>query len=254
LFPTLLTTPWFQVPTYGVMLALSYLVAIEVGVRKAEAAGEDPEKLSTLVTILILGAFAGGRALFVWLEWPLYADNFWRILDLREGGLVFFGGLAGAFFSCLVYVLYAGIRPFHMADYAMGSVALGQAIGRIGCLGVGCCYGSAWEGPWAIELHGAMRHPVQLYASLSLFLFWLGSEWTYRRWHQKKPGIILVLYLYFQAGHRYLMETFRSDPRGGTFHLGMSISQEIAVILGMTAVLLHLVLARWLWTQEQVQE
>lgn len=250
MFPTLLTTPWFSVPTYGVFLALAYLVAIEVGVRQAEAAGEDPDKLSNLVTILVLGAFAGGRALFVWLEWPHYAGDYLRILDLREGGLVFYGGLIGAFSSCLAYALWAGMRPLHMADHAMGAVALGQAIGRIGCLGVGCCYGAPWGGPWAIELHGVYRHPTQIYASLSLLVLFGLSLWVHRRWHPTRPGVVLLLYLYYQAVHRYVLETFRSDPRGGTFHFGLTISQEIAVGLGLTALVLHLYLVTQVWDRE----
>jgi phosphatidylglycerol:prolipoprotein diacylglycerol transferase len=238
------------VPSYGVFLALAYLVAIETGIRKAEAAGEDPDKLSNLVLILVLAAFLGGRALFVWLEWPMFRDDPKRIFYLWEGGLVFYGGLFGSFFACLAYVLAVGIRPLHMADYAMGSVALGQAVGRIGCLAVGCCYGAPWNGPVAIFLHGQMRHPVQVYASLSLFFLWGLSEWVYRRYHETRPGSVLLLYLYYQAFHRYLMETFRVDPRGGTFHFDLSISQEIAVALGATALILHGILSAFVWRKE----
>jgi phosphatidylglycerol:prolipoprotein diacylglycerol transferase len=247
-FPDLIVTPWFTLQSYGVCLALAYLVAIELGIRKAERGGEDPHVISNFVLVLVIFAFAGGRALYVWLEWQeKFAGDPMRMFAIWEGGLVFYGGLIGAFSACAAYIFYHGLRPMHLADYAMPSVMIGQAIGRIGCLGVGCCYGAEWSGAWAIHLHGASRHPVQAYAALSLFVGWAILEWLYRSKHRRLPGICLVGYAAYQSWHRYLMETYRVDDRGGTFHFGMTISQEIAVALGLGALLLALGLAKWHW-------
>lgn len=252
MFPDLIVTPWFTLQSYGVFLALAYLVAIELGIRKAERAGEDATVISNFVLVLVIFAFAGGRALYVWLEWQdKFATNPWKVFAIWEGGLVFYGGLIGAFSACTAYVLYHGLRPMHLADYAMPSVMIGQAIGRIGCLGVGCCYGAPWEGAWSIFLHGAYRHPVQAYASASLFLGWALLEWLYRSKHRRYPGICLVGYMGYQSWHRYLMETYRVDDRGGTFHFGMTISQEIAVVLGLGALMLAGGLALWHWPKFQ---
>ena len=248
MFPNLIETPWFTLQSYGVFLALAYLVAIELGIRKVERGGEDPQVISNFVLVLVIFAFAGGRALYAWLEWQdKFAANPMRVFAIWEGGLVFYGGLIGAFSACAAYIAYHRLRPMHLADYAMPSVMIGQAIGRIGCLGVGCCYGAEWAGAWAIHLHGAYRHPVQAYASASLVLGWLILEWLYRNKHRRYPGICLVGYMAYQSWHRYLMETYRVDDRGGTFHFGMTISQEIAVSLGLGALLLALGLARWHW-------
>lgn len=254
MFPVLLKTPWFTLQSYGVFLALAYLIAIELGIRKAEGAGEDPRVISNMVLVIVIFAFLGGRLLYVWLEWPRFAPHPWKVFYLWEGGLVFFGGLVGAFAACAAYIFKSGLRPWHIADYSMGSVAIGQAIGRVGCLSVGCCYGAAWDGPWAIHLHDAWRHPVQAYASLSLFLLFGLCELAYRRWHTRRPGIVLLVYGYYQGVHRYVMETFRVDPRGGTFHFGLTISQEIAVGILLGTLALNVFLYKVIWKRSADDE
>lgn len=249
MYPELLKTPWFTLQSYGFCLAMAYLVAIELGIRKAEREGLDPKKISNFVLVLVISAFAGGRALYVYTEWPVFREDPIQILKIWQGGLVFYGGLLGGFFACLTYVKVSGLKPLQLADMAMPSVAIGQSIGRVGCLLVGCCFGAPWDGPWAIHLHGQTRHPVQFYATISLFVLWLLLEKLYAAKARQKPGIVLLGYMYYQCFHRYTMETFRVDPRGGTFHFGMSISQEIAVGIGLAALTVHLCLAKFVWAK-----
>jgi len=85
------------------------------------------------------------------------------------------------------------------------------------------------------------KHPYHIYK-----LFFL-CELAYRRWHPQRPGTVLLVYGYYQGVHRYVMETFRVDPRGGTFHFGLTISQEIAVGIFLGTALLHLYLATRVW-------
>ncbi len=248
MFPVLLDTPFGSLQSYGVFLALAYLVAIELGVRKIEKMGYDPKKISNFVLILVLSAFAGGRILYAILEWETkFAAHPWKVFYLWEGGLVFYGGLIAAFIACLSYTIYTKMNVWEIADAAMPSVMVGQAIGRLGCLAVGCCWGAPYSGPLSISLHGELRHPVQAYASVSLFFGWLILEWCFRTKRKRFPGICLVGYMAYQSWHRYLMETFRVDPRGGQFHFGMSISQEIAVGLGLGAILLAAGLQYFYW-------
>jgi phosphatidylglycerol:prolipoprotein diacylglycerol transferase len=73
--------------------------------------------------------------------------------------------------------LLLGIRTSTGDGFAL-PLLVGQAIGRLGCLFEGCCYGTPWDGPWAVTLHGTARHPVQLYeACLDLLLAaWLFAQ------------------------------------------------------------------------------
>lgn len=252
MFPVLLKTPFFTIYSYGVFLASAYLVAMELGFRKGEQEGYDPQVFSNFVLLVIVSAFAGSRALYVWLEWPSFAAEPWRAFFIWEGGLVFYGGLLGCLAACVPYVYrHPQLQVLRLADLAMPSVAIGHAIGRVGCLGVGCCYGAPTDVAWGIQLAnlppGMIVHPVQAYAAASLFVLWRILEWQWAKNRNRYPGWVFLVYCYYQSVHRYTMEVFRSDPRGGTFHFGMTISQEVAVGLGILALTLHTLAWKFVW-------
>lgn len=257
MFPVLFQTESFTLYSYGLFLALAYLIAIEAAFRRAEFEGFDARTFSNFMLLLIVSAFGGSRLFFVWLEWPMFADDPMRIFKIWQGGFVFYGGLLICFSTVFPYALYHSMGVVRVADLCFPSVALGHAIGRIGCLGVGCCYGAPTDLPWGIQLPYLIRdgvfgpdvyiHPVQAYASASLFCLFVLLEWQWRVHRYRYPGWVFILYCYYQCFHRYTMETFRVDPRGGTFHFGMTVSQEIAVGLGLVAVTLHVLARTYYW-------
>ncbi len=254
MFPVLLKTPWFTIYSYGVFLAAAYLSAIELAFRKGEAEEYDPAFFSNLILVAVLSAFAGSRLFFVWIEWPSFRAEPWRAFFLWEGGFVFYGGLLASVGLSMGYVLWKRQSVLKLLDLCVPSIAFGHAVGRIGCLGVGCCYGAPTDLPWGIVLPnvtnvppGTMLHPVQAYASISLFALWATLEHQWRRTKDRHPGWVFVVYCYWESVARYLMEVFRIDPRGGTFHLGMSVSQEIAVGLGLVGFVTHVWLRTRYW-------
>ncbi len=94
----------------------------------------------------------------------LLEPSFWT-----GGGFVFYGG----FLCVLLFLVFYKLLKFplnaHHLWAMLPALTLGHAIGRIGCLLAGCCYGSETSGWWGIHLHGATRHPTQAFESLGLF-------------------------------------------------------------------------------------
>ena len=89
-------------------------------------------------SILLVGA----RGLYVLSYWQedFAGRPLWQILNIRGGGLVFYGGLIGASLACILYVRLKRLPLWKIADVLAPSIALGHAFGRIGCLMNGCCY------------------------------------------------------------------------------------------------------------------
>jgi phosphatidylglycerol:prolipoprotein diacylglycerol transferase len=125
--------------------------------------------------------------------------------------------LIGASIAFVLYTRWKKLPPWKLADVVAPSLALGYAIGRIGCLLNGCCYGRECDLPWAITFPpesrgappGVPRHPTQLYDSL-LSLGWsVVLAWLFRR--KKFDGQIFAIYLIGYALLRSLVEVFRGD-------------------------------------------
>ena len=90
-----------------------------------------------------------------------------RVLDVSKGGLVVFGSLIGGLGAALVYCYFRKAPFLAIADLIAPSLVLGLAIGRIGCLMNGCCYGSVCDQPWALEFPAGENAGTQLAAPTS---------------------------------------------------------------------------------------
>jgi phosphatidylglycerol---prolipoprotein diacylglyceryl transferase len=202
---------------YGVLVAAGFLAGLWTASRRAPRSGISGNQILDLGPWLIVGAVVGGRLLFVVSYWreDFAGHPWWEVFMIRRGGLVFYGGFAGA---ALAHVLYCRIKrlPFwKLADILAPSIALGYFFGRLGCLMTGCCYGAVCELPWAIQFpighasHPHPVHPTQLYEAAAGLIMYAGLAWLYRRKHFE--GQIFALYLMANGGLRFGIEFFRGD-------------------------------------------
>jgi phosphatidylglycerol:prolipoprotein diacylglycerol transferase len=143
------------------------------------------------------------------------------------GGFVFYGGLIGA---AAIYFIYRKLRlPMDQQTLAalVSALAMGHAIGRIGCFLAGCCFGEVTDAWWGIHQHGEFRHPTQLLESLGLFFIsWL--VWS-------KKATSLSLYLVTYGILRFGIEFLRGDIIRGSWGF-LTPSQWIslfAVLVGL---------------------
>jgi phosphatidylglycerol:prolipoprotein diacylglycerol transferase len=250
--PILLTTPFFTLYTFGVLLAAAYLAALAWAVRGARRAGLDPDAMMSLGTSAIIGALIGAKALLAIRSPQEYLTSLAALRSLLSSAGDFYGGFIGALIASAIFFRRHPQLPFwRAADICAPAIALGQAIGRIGCFMAGDDYGSQTSVPWAVTFTkpeaaqiggvplGVPLHPVQLYESvvcLALFgiLVWLG-----RRRH--RDGDVIVAYTALYAAARFVLEFFRGDAdRGFVFGGLLSTSQFIAI--GMFALSLGVLL------------
>lgn len=240
----------FAVYWYGLLLATGILAGLWTASRRGLRDGLAPESLLDLAPWLIIGAVVGARLLFVVTYWDeqFAGKPFVDVFNIRKGGLVFHGGLVGGVISCAIYLRWKRLPVWKVADAMAPSIALGQAIGRIGCLMFGCCYGRACDLPWAIhfpEDHytaGAGVHPTQIYESVLDFGLYLALAWLYRR--KRFSGQIFAAYLIAYAFVRSFVEFFRGDYP--TYYLGgwATPAHGVSLILLVAGVVLWRALSR----------
>lgn len=238
--PELIRIGSIALPSYGLMLALGFLVGLWLVRRRAPAFGLAPDDASDVGIWLLLSGLLGAKLLLVIVEWPQYVSSWEGLKDLARAGGVFYGGLIGAVVGTAIVLRKRGMSFFSFADAAAPSIALGQSLGRVGCLLAGCCWGRHCELPWAITFSdpkahenvgvplGIPLHPTQVYeaaGTLALCLLLIALE------RRRYSGETFVRYLFGSAILRFTIEVFRGDPRGTV--LGMSTSQFIA--LGLAA-------------------
>jgi phosphatidylglycerol:prolipoprotein diacylglycerol transferase len=244
--------------TYGVAIAVGFLVAILVGVRTARRTGDDPELVRDLCFWLLVSSLVGSRLLFIATNIPTYVQlcreehDCFRALRVWEGGLVFFGGFFAALITAVWYTRRHQMRFWRVADVLAPSVALGHFFGRLGCYAAGCCWGTEAHGAalaWAVRFPSASLvfqdyaarealppsaeltpplHPVQLYEAfgeLTLFLL-LSLLLRRKRW----DGQVLAAYLVGYSLLRLVVELFRGDAARRFVTASLSTSQFIALL------------------------
>lgn len=221
--------------SYGAMLALALAVASGLTLRACARAGQPVGLVISLIACAIMGGFAGAWTLFVLVEWVRTGT-----LDalLRGGGLVFFGAVPGGLFGAFLGAHVLRVRLLPVLDLSVVGLACGHALGRLGCLLGGCCFGSAFSGPWAIRYGhpfapGAhppiLRHPTPLYESVGL----IGLAMVFVWWPVRGigRGRRAVAYALSYSALRIVTELFRGDSvRGVDVVLGLSTSQVLSAI------------------------
>jgi phosphatidylglycerol:prolipoprotein diacylglycerol transferase len=239
------------VHTYGVLVATGFLLGLGLAVRQAKREGIPPNKIVDLGFYILLSALIGSRLFYVMINAGYYLKNPLDIFKVWEGGLVFYGGLVLTVPTVLWYVKKNALSVWSTADLFAPSLAIGHAIGRIGCFYAGCCYGKPAEGlPWAVTftdpqtlaLVGIPLHPTQLYESLGELTIFLVLI-TLRR-HRSFNGQLFVTYVMLYSVLRFIVEFFRGDIARGFITHQLSFSQGVSVLMFLTAVAVFIVLRR----------
>lgn len=257
MFPELFHIGSFPVNTYGVLLALAFLVALVVAARLAARDGLPRERIYDLGLWMLLAALLGSKVLMLWTE-PAYRENPWQLfsLDFLRSGGVFYGGLIGAILTGYFLARYYKLPWWKTADAFAPGIALGQSIGRLGCFSAGCCWGKPTNLPWGVqftELGNRITgvpidehlHPTQLYEAGATLLFFFFLLWLHRR--KRFSGQVILFYAVLYGAARFLIEFVRDDPRGDIAGLttltGLSTSQMISLIVGITGLVI--LILRW---------
>ncbi len=163
----------------------------------------------------LIGAVLGAKLGMLLFIAPADAgDVFSQVFSLDFTGKTIVGGLIGGYLGVELTKKLVGIRQSTGDGFAV-ALPLSQAIGRIGCLLNGCCYGAVTDSALGVHMHGFARHPVQIY-ELVLDLALAGALWATRR-SERPRGHLFRMYLIGYAVIRFVTEFFRGDP---AVHLG----------------------------------
>jgi phosphatidylglycerol:prolipoprotein diacylglycerol transferase len=231
-----------SIHTYGVLVAAAFLLGFSLAVRQGKKQGIPPERIIDIGFYALLAAIVGSRLLFVAINAGHYLKHPLDVMKIWEGGLVFYGGLLLAVPVALWYIRKHSLDMGSLMDIFAPSMAIGHAVGRLGCFFAGCCYGKPAGVPWAVTFldpeclarTGIPLHPTQLYESLGEFLNFLILI-TLRRWQSFK-GQLFWTYIVLYSALRFTVEFFRGDAARGYVVAGISVSQGISLIIGLAAV------------------
>lgn len=251
MFPRLFHIGNFNLPTYGFLVSLGVLVGLLISVRNSEKEGINPDTAWNFGILVVLAGIVGAKVLYIINDWGIYSAHPSEIFSLStlQAGGVFSGGLIGAFAAAAWYIRKHHMPPLATCDAFAPGLAMGHAIGRVGCFAAGCCYGKPthhWWGvtftnPLAASLVGTPLNeplqPTQLFESaVELAIFFI-LMWMFRR--KKFDGQIFGTYLFLYGIARYFLEFIRDDPgRGSVFGGAMSGTQLISICLVITGGLI----------------
>ncbi len=234
--------------SYGVAVAMGLILGAFMAGRSAYRSGIDVGGAIAAIGFAVAGGLAGASSMF-WLVELIRTGSL--TAGLEQPGLVFYGGPLGGALG-----LWFGARKLELPlgrflDVAIAGLPAGHALGRLGCFFGGCCYGRAWDGPWAVRYTHPMapaawppilRHPTPLYESLLLMAF----AWVLVLWPPshvgtgRRAGVYLIGY----ACIRLVTELFRGDTVRGIYFGFVSTSQLISLALFAVGLAIVLVTTR----------
>jgi phosphatidylglycerol:prolipoprotein diacylglycerol transferase len=237
-YPQLVHFGRFFLPTYGFLVSLGVLIGLWISVRNSERLGIDGEKAWNLGILVVLCGIVGAKVLYVINE-GMSAREIFSIETLQAGG-VFSGGLIAALLAAAWYVRRHHLPALRTCDAFAPGLALGHAIGRIGCFAAGCCYGKPTHHFWGVVFTNPLAHqitqtplnvrlePTQLFESaveLANFFFLM---WLLKR--RKFDGQVFGAFMFIYGVARFFLEYLRDDPgRGSVFGGAMTGTQLIAI-------------------------
>ena len=226
--------------SYGVLTALGFLCAILTWLWLGRRESRPQGFAADLGFWLMTGGILGSRLAYVIAHWDYYRGVPLEIVRIDQGGLIFYGGLLLASAVLVVFARRHRLPVWHLADFAIPGLAIGHALGRVGCFLNGCCYGRPAGDhfcgiayPPVCEpgklFPGIPLFPVQLIESAALIAIWIVLLFAYPR--RKKDGFVFALYLLLYPPVRFALEYLRGDERQSWLALDVAQVTSIALFL-----------------------
>lgn len=241
MYPLLLELGPVSIYTYGVLLAAAYLIGLWLAAVRARARGLDGARVTDLGIYVLVSAFVGAKLLLLVVEFDHLRQDPARIWTLVRSAGVFYGGLLLAVTVAFWQMRRHRLPVWTTCDAFAPGIALGQAVGRVGCLLAGCCYGRPTELPWGVTFTNPLAaanvgtpldlslHPTQLYESGAALAI-LGLLLLGERRGAGFPGRTFWSYLLLYPCARFAIEFLRGDPRGAVFD-SLSTSQFVSLLI-----------------------
>lgn len=236
MYPYLAEIGPLTIGSFGVMVALAFLAALLVLKAEFLRQGIEADLAESLITGAMIGGLVGAKLYFVFFETP--SDYSWlEMLDVlfSGSGVTFYGGFVVAAITAIAIIRRRNAPMAGVADALGLALALGYAIGRIGCQLAGDGdYGKPTDLPWAMAYPDGVVptlekvHPAPVYETL-IGLGSFGFLWIVRR-RITTPGVLFSMYLVLAGSARFAVEFVRINPQViGTLTAAQLISFVLVV-------------------------
>ena len=234
MYPELLKIGNFSISSFGVMVALSFLVAYWLCLKEFRRKNLSEDLLGNLFLAAMIGGIAGAKLLYLFENIPIkeILQNPVQHIFAR-GGLTFYGGLFGAILLTWIVAKRSKLDFWLLGDSVAPAMAIGYSIGRLGCFLVGDDYGIRSDLPWAVAFPNGLPptietvHPTQIYEAIIMLVVFL-YLWKIRK-DIYKTGYIFSLYLILAGSERFIIEFLRNTTRSSVPNL--SIAQVMAAVI-----------------------
>ena len=253
--PILIDFGPFALHSYGLAMAVAFGLGIWIAMKRADARGIGGKYALDLAVLILIFSLVGARATYVVTHWSEFADHpFDAISPVQHtgqigiAGLVLLGGVIAGFITAWYYSRKKQIPFLVTTDLFIPSLALGIAVGRLGCFFNGCCFGLPSDLPWACTFPtdslagdvypGVHIHPTQLYESAYMLLVFAGLMLGDRK--APARGVLTGWFLLLYGFGRFFVEMLRwyehemilfSTPR-------FTFSQLISLVMIIAGVVL----------------
>lgn len=270
--PTIIQFGPVAIRSYGLMLAISFIIGLWFAGRRAKSQGINPDIFNNFSIFAIISSIVGARLFYVFFHFSEFNDPSRRNIFTRFGiillriispfhsggefgisGLMFYGGLIVAIVVGVLYIHHHRINILKVCDIMAPSIALGAFFTRIGCFLNGCCFGKPTDSFWGMVFPdaspasyffpGTAIYPTQIFSSLlgiTAFVMLLFLE-RYKRFE----GYTFTLFLMFLAFGRFVIDYFRFYTEIVTIRtigLTLTINQVIGICIFLVSLIMFLLL------------
>lgn len=226
--------------SYGFLIACAFFISIFLARQRAKEINVKPDFITDLGILILTSGIIGARIGYVGLHWKNFSNSVIDIFKVYEGGLVFSTGFLLSLVSSFIYIKFRKKSFLKIADCVIPYIALGQAIGRIGCFLNGCCYGIRTDSFIGVKFPNLPYsvYPTQLFSTVFLFFLFLGLIWV----RKKKifNGMLLLIYILGFSSFRFFLNFIRAD-RIKIIAGGLTFFQYVMILLFFVTLVIFII-------------
>jgi phosphatidylglycerol:prolipoprotein diacylglycerol transferase len=218
-----------SIKTFGLMFGLAFIASGALVAKRLKELGKLPDLAYEFTFAALIGGFLGARLWYMAEHWG--EESFFDSL-LSGSGLTWYGGALGGAAGVLLWAKRRDMLNVELLDICAPALALGYAVGRIGCeLSGDGDYGEPSDLPWAHAYPDGVVptdekvHPTPVYEALAMGAIAL---WLWRRRDREPPGRLFALYLVAAGVERFLVEFIR---RNDAIFVGLTLAQLVSVAM-----------------------